>query len=124
MFCLLYTATADRPQSHELVALKREDGSKLEVTKWISAHEEWVCVDFAEMLFRNDVLVKEYQNEHKRKYNFVRAVLRDWLSRDDDNSTDSAVPRTWAALAECVTDAGLDGALAKAIRDTCSSAGM
>ena len=123
MLCLLYTA-ADRPQSHELISLKKDDGSKLEVTKWISAHEEWVCVDFAEMLLRNDVLVKEYQNEHKRKYNFVRAVLRDWLSRDDDDSTDSAAPRTWAALAECVTDAGLDGALAKAIRDTCPSVGM
>ena len=123
MLCLLYTA-ADRPQSHELISLKKEDGSKLEVTKWISSQEEWVCADFAEMLLRNAVLVKEYQNEHKRKYNFVRAVLRDWLSRDDDDSTDSAVPRTWAALAECVTDAGLDGALAKAIRDTCPSAGM
>ena len=119
---MLYTA--DRPQFHELVSLKKEDGSKLEVTKWISAHEEWDCVDFAEMLLRNDVLVKEYKNEYKRKYNFVRAVLRDWLSRDDDNYSDSAVPRTWAALAECVTDAGLDGALAKAIRDTCPSAGM
>ena len=111
---MLYTA-ADRPQSHELISLKKEDGSKLEVTKWISSQEEWVCVDFAEMLLRNAVLVKEYQNEHKRKYNFVRAVLRDWLSRDDDDSTDSAVPRTWAALAECAADAGLDGALAKAM---------
>ena len=120
---LLYTA-ADRPHFHELISLKKQDGSKLEVTKWISSHEEWDCVDFAEMLLRNDVLVREYQNEHKRKYNFVRAVLRDWLSRDDDDSTDSAVPRTWAALAECVTDAGLDGALAKAIRDTCTIAGM
>ena len=123
MLCLLYT-TADRPKYHELVALKKEDGSRLEVTKSISAHEEWVCVDFAEMLFRNDVLVKEYQNKHKRKYNFVRAVLRDWLSRDDDDSTDLAVPRTWEALAECVADAGLDGALAKAIRDTCTTAGV
>ena len=84
-----------------------------------------LCTHFARNAWsRHHVLVREYQNEHKRKYNFVRAVLRDWLSRDDDDSTDSAVPRTWAALAECVTDAGLDGALAKAIRDTCTIAGM
>ena len=44
------------------------------------------------------------------KDEFVRTVLRDWLSRDDsDQLNDTAVPRTWAALAECVTDAGLDG---------------
>ena len=85
----------------------------------ITAHEEWQCVDFAEMLLRDDVRVKKYQNEDKRKYNFVRAVLKDWLSRDDDDSTDSAVPRTWSALAECVSDARLDGTLAKAIRETC-----
>ena len=55
------------------------------------------------------------------KDEFVRTVLRDWLSRDDsDQLNDTAVPRTWAALAECVTDAGLDGALAKTIRDTCT----
>ena len=120
----LLSTVADRPQSHELICLKKEDGTKLEVTKWLSAHEEWQCVDFAEMLLRDDVSVKRYQNEHKRKYHFLRAVLRDWLSRDDGDSTDSAVPRTWSALAECVSDAGLDGALAKAIRDTCPSPGM
>ena len=107
-----------------MICLKKEDGTKLEVTKWLSAHEEWKCVDLAEMLLRDDVSVKRYQNEHKRKYNFVRALLRDWLSRDDGDCTDSAVPRTWSALAECVSDAGLDGALAKAIRDTCPSPGM
>ena len=68
--------------------------------------------------------MSRYQNKHERKCNFVRAVLKDWLSRDDDDLTDSAVPRTWAALAECVTDAGLNGTLAKAIRDACTSPGI
>ena len=76
------------------------------------------------MLLRDDVLVSKYENECKEKDEFVREVLRDWLSRDDGDSTDSAVPRTWSALAECVSDAGLDGALAKAIRDTCPSTGL
>ena len=47
----------------------------------------------------------------------VRAVLREWLNRADDDHNEPAAPRTWAALAECVQDADLPGALAKAIRD-------
>ena len=50
---------------------------------------------------------------------FIRAVLKDWLSRDDGDPAVPAVPRTWEDLAQCITDAGLDGTLAKAIRDTC-----
>ena len=115
--CLCFAA--DRPQLFELISLKNP--AKLEITKWITSHEQWKCVDFANMLLRDDVLVRKLQNEHKEKDDFVRIVLRDWLSRDDGDSTDSAVPRTWSALAECVSDAGLDGALAKAIRDSYSS---
>ena len=121
---LLYADAADRPKHHELISIKKADGTKLEVTKWITSHEQWRCVDFANMLLKDDVLVRRYENEHKEKDEFVRMVLKNWLSRNDDDSTDSAVPRTWAALAECVTDAGLDGALTKAISDTCSLAGM
>ena len=114
--------TADRPKSHELTTLRKDDGTKLSVTNWITSHEQWRCVDFANMLLRDDVLVRRYQNDGSMgKDEFVRTVLRDWLSRDDsDQLNDTAVPRTWAALAECVTDAGLYGALAKAIRDTCT----
>ena len=45
-------------------------------------------------------------------------ILKYWLSRDDDDHNDSAVPRTWSALAECISEAGLPGALTNAIRDT------
>ena len=108
----------------ELISLKKPDGSgKLEVMKWITSHEQWKCINFANMLLRDDRLVRRYQNDHKENDEFVQIVLRDWLSRDDD-STDPAVPRTWAALAECVNDAGLDGALTKAIRDMYSSGGV
>ena len=89
--------------------------------EWITSHEQWKCVDFANMLLRDGVLVRKIEIEHKDKDDFVRIVLRDWLSHDDDDSTDLAVPRSWSALAECVNDAGLDGALAKAIRDSYSS---
>ena len=106
----------------ELISLKKPDSSgKLEVMKWITSHEQCECVNFANMLLRDDRLVRKFQNDHKEKDEFVQIVLRNWLLRDDDDSTDSAVPRTWAALAECVTDAGLDGAFAKAIRDSCSA---
>ena len=54
--CLLYTA-AGRPNFHELISLKKEDGSKLEVIKWITSHEECDCADFAEMLLKDEVLV-------------------------------------------------------------------
>ena len=104
--------------------IKKADGNKLEVTKWITSHEQWRCVDFANMLLRDDVLVRRYQTGGMGKDELFREVLRDWLSRNDDDSTDSAVPRTWAALAECVTDAGLDGTLTKAIRDNCPTAGV
>ena len=118
---LSHSCVADRPRSHELTTLRKDDGTKLSVTNWIVSHELWKCVDFANMLLRDYVLVRRYENDGMGKDEFVRTVLRDWLSRDDsDQLNDTAVPRTWAALAECVTDAGLAGALAKAIIDTCT----
>ena len=69
--------------------------------------------------------MSKYENECKEKDGFVRKVLKDWLSRNnDDDHNDSAVPRTWAALADCITDAGLPGKLAKVIRDTFPSGCM
>ena len=115
------SCVADRPKIHELTTLWKDDGTKLSVTYWITSHEQCRCVDFANLLLRDDVLVSRYQNDGMGIYEFVRTVLRDWLSRDDDSDQlNDAVPRTWAALAECVTNAGLAGALAKAIRDTCT----
>ena len=123
---LFFSIIADRPRTDQLIFLKKADSSKLQVFKWITSHELWKCENFAHILLKDDVQVRRYRNECKGKETdeFVHEVLRDWLFRDDDDSTDSAVPRTWAALAECVTDAGLDGALAKAIRDACPSAGV
>ena len=117
--------TADRPTYNQLLCLKNAsvDGSKLKVIQWITSLEQWQCTDFAHMLLNDDVLVSKYKKDYKEKDEFVREVLNDWLSRNDDDPNDSAVPRTWAALAECVTDAGLPGALTKAINDACPPAG-
>ena len=80
--------------------------------------EQWQCTDFAHKLLKDDDLVNKYEQEYKEKDVFVRKVLKDWLSRNDDDPYDSAAPCTWAALADCITDAGLSGKLSKAIRDT------
>ena len=80
--------------------------------------EQWQCTDFAHKLLKDDVIVNKYEKECKGEDEFVRKVLKDWLSRNDDDHKDSAALRTWAALADCITDAGLPGKLSKAIRDT------
>ena len=112
-------STAGRPSYNELLNLKKPDGSSLKVIQWITSLEQWQCEDFAHMLLKDDVLVSKYEKEYKEKDVFARTVLKDWLSRNDNDATDSAVPRTWSALAECITDAGLPGTLTKAIIDAC-----
>ena len=46
---------------------------------------------------------------------FIHEVLKYWLSLDDDGP---GYPRTWEALGQCISVAGLDGIFAKAIRET------
>ena len=74
------------------MSFKRADGSTLRVIQWITASEKWKCVDFAYMLLKDDLLVSKYEKECKEKEEFVRTILKDWLSRNDDDATDSAVP--------------------------------
>ena len=56
----------------------------------------------------------------QRKNEFVRRVLDDWLSCDDRDPNNSAVPRTWSSLAECISDADLPGDLATPINEACA----
>ena len=101
---------------NQLIRLKKTDGSVLRVVDWITSLNDHECEDFAHMLLKNDSLVGRYLTECGGDNNkFIRAVLRDWLSRDDDD--DDAVPRTWGDLATCVEDSGLPEALVKAIRE-------
>ena len=100
---------------NELVNVKKADGTTLTVIKWISSLERYQCSDFACMLLNDDVQVNKFEKDYEKTDKFVREVLKYWLSRGDG---DPAVPRTWSALAQCVTDAGLPGKLAKEIRDT------
>lgn len=114
-------AAAERPSYNQLLKLKKADGSTLQIVKTLSSFKLHQCEDFAYLLLHDDVQVRKLKSDYEEnKDQFVRAVLKDWLSRDDSDSSDSAVPRTWEALAQCVTDAELDGTLAKAIREACT----
>ena len=104
---------------NQLICLKITDksGQYLRIIKRITSLSHSMCEDFAQLLLNDSVKVERHQKKSDTD-EFVRAVLRDWLSSGDDSA---AVPRTWAALADCMEKAGLPGDLVKAIRDTCPS---
>ena len=124
MFCIL-SSSADKPTMRQLIVLKKSGGSEghLRVVDWISSLPRSKCYDFAHLLLNNSIQVRSHRKQAACDDEFIRAVLEDWLSQPEGESADEVIPRTWAALAECVEDAGLDGALAKAIRDNCSIQG-
>ena len=84
----------------------------------ISAHSSVDCEDFAELLLKETTTVNKLRNENTSDDKFVRAVLRNWLSRIDDDPKDPALPRTWESLAQCMELAGLKGVLVEHVRDT------
>ena len=103
----------------QLISIKMNDGSgrSLRVIDWISKHPRAQCGAFAHKLLKDPVVVDKLRKMNKEDDEFIPTVLSDWLSRHDQ--ADEAVPRTWGALAVCVEEAGLDGTLAKSIRDNC-----
>ena len=115
----LVLTLATRPKMDELICMKERDGSgrSLRIIDWITSSSRAHCGAFAHMLLRDTVSVQKLQKKNQDDDEFVPAVLNEWLSRH--NPADGAVPRTWEALAVCVEEAGLDGTLAKAIRDNC-----
>ena len=117
-FSFVPLLVADRPRFAQLIVLKNPEGHDLRIIDWITTFKRSQCEDLAYLLLNNDVQVGKLVNI-SNKEDFVRKVLREWLALDDDDPNCKAVPRTWEDLAKCVTDCGLDGTLAKAIRDTC-----
>ena len=90
---------------------------KLEIITEIAASSSIKCMKFAQLLLR-DTAVKRIEKETKGDDDaFVYKVFQDWVSRNDDDKDDPAVPRTWESLVECIEGAGLDGVLVKAVRD-------
>ena len=81
-----------------------------------AAHDKYQLEDFANMLLNNITKVRKLRRQNRDdEGEFIREVLYYWLGLDDD---DPGYPRTWEALGKCVSDAGLDGTFAKAIRET------
>ena len=77
------------------------------------------CKDLATMLLGDDTVVRKLRREAKDDDDmFIRGVFDNWLNRDDEDSTDSAVPRTWEELCVCIEDTpDLPGSLVKEIRE-------
>ena len=111
--------------------MERRDGSrkKLEIIDEITSHKSTQCTDFAHKLLNHRSTVRKLQKNHTNDEEFIRAVLNNWLDRDDDDEQEESVPCSWEALIQCMNDAGLDGELVKILRDNvprgeCSLAGI
>ena len=105
---------------NELISMKKRDGArgKLKIIAWITAHELPQCDDFAHKLLIDPLAVKRLRTNHKDdREEFVRAVLREWINRDDDDEDEESLPCTWEALIQCSRDASLDGEFVSLLRD-------
>ena len=104
----------------ELIYIRKKDGSKLKIMTEITRFGPTACRDLATMLLGDDTVVRKLHYEAKDDDDmFIREVFDNWLNRDDEDSTDSAVPRTWEELCICIEDTPeLPGSLAREIRKT------
>ena len=105
---------------NELIGMQKRDCSKgkLRIIEWIASHELTQCVDFANKLLVDPLPVKKLTTEHKEnKEQFVRAVLQNWLARNDDDESEESLPCKWDALVKCCEDANFDGVFIKLLRD-------
>ena len=102
-----------------MIAFKKKDGSKLNIISKITSYGTTACEDLATMLLGDDTVVRKLRREAKDDDDmFIREVFDNWLNRDDEDSTDSAVPRTWEELCSCIEDTpDLPGSIVKDIRD-------
>ena len=103
----------------QLICMKRRDGSgeKLRIIPIITAHERTTCEDFAYILLGDSLTVRKLRREHNDIEEFIRAVLRKWLDRDDEDEDEESMPCTWEALVQCAEDAGLDRIYVKLLKD-------
>ena len=99
--------------------MKSRDGSgkKLRIIKQITAHKSTQCDDFGHKLLNNESVIEKLRKTHKDDDEFIRAVLKMWLGRDDDDEEEGMLPCTWESLVQCADDADLDGEFVKLLRD-------
>ena len=102
-----------------MIVLRKKDGSKLKIMSKITSFGTTACKDLATMLLGDDTVVRKLHREAKDDDDtFIRDVFDNWLNRDDEDTTDSAVPCTWEELCSCIEDTpDLPGSLVKEIRD-------
>ena len=92
---------------------------KLKIIKEITAHKFTKCADFGCLLLNDTLEFKKLRNKLKDddgNDDFIRAVLRTWLDRDD-NKKEGSLPCTWESLIQCAEDAELDGVFVKLLRE-------
>ena len=116
MFCF---AGKQKPTKEELLTIRKKDGSKLQIMSEIASYGPTACEDLATLLLRDGRSVRKLRREAKDDDEmFIRKVFDNWLSRDDEDSSDSAVSRTWEKLCSCIENTpDLPGSLVKQIRD-------
>ena len=113
IFILTYivTTTVSRPTMNDLISMKKRDGArgKLTIIEGLTAHERAKCEDFADKLLVDPMTVMKLRTDHENKGEFVRAVLRRWISRNDSDDDEESRPCTWEALITCSREANLNG---------------
>ena len=118
---MLYS-TDDRPTMDQLIGLCKAGETKthVRVKKGIAACENYQ--DLSEILLSgDDATIKKIKKTCPGRDQFVDEMFHKWLELADDDPNDHAAPRTWGSLAESIEKADLPGALAKSIRDVCST---
>ena len=102
----IYIIPAAKPEWKDLIEMDRKDGKgKLRIIDFISTHPSSKVDDFADLLLIDHVIVQGLHEDKKDKKQFVRAVLKEWIS----NLNGYAVPCTWESLVQVMRSSALDG---------------
>ena len=106
---------AGKPTIEQLIDVNKRDGTRLRIIDTFTAHRKLQLENFADILLNDTIKVRKLKKKYADDDDFIHEVLKYWLTLDDD---DPGYPRTWKALENCISKAGLDGTFAKAIRET------
>ena len=90
-----------------LIAIDRKDGQgELCIIDFIVTHSEAKVEDFAQLLLKDHNVVRGLHNDNKDKEDFVRAVLKSWVSTKGRHAGQRTC--TWKSLIEVMRYADLD----------------
>lgn len=107
---VFFPLVAEGPQFEQLIEFDRKNGiGTIRIIDFITSHTDIVCDDFAEMLLKDDIIVRGLKEDYPNKKRFVREVLRKWISNVDEKEC------TWEKLMKSMTRAGLRGSYIREI---------